>query len=173
MSWIVVDWEADGPYPPKYSGVCFGAVIVKDGLKDTFYGKIKPISDIWVPEALAVSGISREEHLKFEDPSVVMKRFRDWIKEKSVGRTIFASDNLAFDWMFNHYYLLEYAGEDPFGFSGRRIGDIWSGMKRDVKSPWKNILRKTKHDHNPVNDAKGNAEALLTMRDMGLRVKFE
>jgi hypothetical protein len=24
-------------------------------------------------------------------------------------------------------------------------------------------LRRTKHDHNPVNDAKGNAEALLTL----------
>ena len=31
-------------------------------------------------------------------------------------------------------------------------------------------LRKTKHTHNPVDDAKGNAEALQSMIKMGLRL---
>jgi hypothetical protein len=32
-------------------------------------------------------------------------------------------------------------------------------------------LRKTKHTHHPVDDAKGNSEALLHMRDvMGLNI---
>ena len=34
-------------------------------------------------------------------------------------------------------------------------------------------LRKTDHDHNPVNDAIGNAEALLHVRkEMGLKIKL-
>jgi hypothetical protein len=34
-------------------------------------------------------------------------------------------------------------------------------------------LRRTKHSHNPVDDAKGNAEALLTMKEkFGLKIKF-
>jgi hypothetical protein len=34
-------------------------------------------------------------------------------------------------------------------------------------------LRKTKHTHHPVDDAKGNAEALLTMKkELGLKIKF-
>jgi hypothetical protein len=45
-----------------------------------------------------------------------------------------------------------------------------------VKDTFKNFkhLRKTKHTHNPVDDAKGNAEAVLYMRnEMGLRIGLE
>ena len=34
-------------------------------------------------------------------------------------------------------------------------------------------LRKTKHTHHPVDDARGNAEALLAMQEMGLRIRFD
>jgi hypothetical protein len=33
-------------------------------------------------------------------------------------------------------------------------------------------LRKTKHTHHPVDDARGNAEALLQMKAMGLKISF-
>jgi hypothetical protein len=33
-------------------------------------------------------------------------------------------------------------------------------------------LRKTKHTHHPVDDAKGNAEALLKMMKQGLKINF-
>ena len=45
MSYIVVDVEADGEIPFKYSMVCFGAVIVEPTLNKTFYGKTAPISE--------------------------------------------------------------------------------------------------------------------------------
>ena len=98
MSFIIVDVEADGPIPGSFSIVSFGAVIVRDGLNDTFYGKVSPISKEWVPEALAVSGHSREEHLTFQSPEKVMREFSAWILEKSRDRPVFVSDNLAFDW---------------------------------------------------------------------------
>ncbi len=56
MSLVVVDIEADGAIPHKYSMVCFGAVIVEPGLSKTFYGQTKPVSDDFIPEALAISG---------------------------------------------------------------------------------------------------------------------
>ena len=65
---IVVDVESDGPYAPDYSIVCFAAIVVEPSLSKIFYGKMKPISDIWRPDALAISGFSREEHLTFDDP---------------------------------------------------------------------------------------------------------
>jgi len=34
-------------------------------------------------------------------------------------------------------------------------------------------LRKTKHTHHPVDDARGNAEALLAMKNMGLTIKID
>jgi DNA polymerase III epsilon subunit-like protein len=169
MSYIVVDVEADGQIPHKYSMVCFGAVIVEPTLSKTFYGETKPISDIWKPEALAISGFSREQHLTFDDPKKVMEDFATWIKENSTGRPIFISDNVAFDWQWINYYFHYYLDENPFGYSGRRITDLYCGMKMDTFAKWKH-LRKTKHDHNPVNDAKGNAEVLLTMKQMGLKI---
>lgn len=172
MSYIVVDVEADGPIPSKYSMVCFGAVVVEPNLNKTFYGKTKPISDLWVPEALAVSGFSREDHESFEDPALVMVNFESWLKENSQGKPVFISDNNAFDWQWINYYFHYYLGKNPFGFSSRRIGDLYCGMKMDtgLNSEWKRALRKTRHDHNPVNDAKGNAEALLAMKRMGLKI---
>ena len=75
MSYIVVDVEADGAIPHMYSMVCFGAVVVEPSLSKTFYGKTKPISDLWVPDAFKVSGFSREEHQSFDDPKQVMEDF--------------------------------------------------------------------------------------------------
>jgi hypothetical protein len=171
MSYIVVDVESDGPIPPKYSMVCFGAVIVEPSLKKTFYGKTRPISDLWKPDALTISGFSREEHETFDDPEDVMLEFDEWIKENSKGRPIFISDNLAYDWQWINYYFHTYLEKNPFGFSGRRIGDMFAGMNFDTFVKWKH-LRKTKHTHNPVDDAIGNAEVLLQMRDMGLKIKL-
>ncbi len=169
MSLIVVDVESDGPIPNKYSMVCFGAVVVEPSLSKTFYGRTKPISKLWVPEALAVSGFSREEHEKFGDPKAVMEDFARWVQFISVGKPIFISDNPAYDWQFINYYFHYYIGSNPFGYSARRIGDLYCGMVKDGFARWKH-LRKTRHDHNPVNDAKGNAEALLQMKEMGLKI---
>lgn len=172
MSYIVVDCESDGPIPGKYSLVSFGAIIVERGLSRTFYGETRPISDIWVPEALSVSGVSREEHLKFDDPVDVFTKFKKWVNENSKGRPIFISDNLAYDWQWINWYFHMYTDGNPFGFSGRRIGDLYAGFVNDTYVRWKH-LRKTKHTHHPVDDAKGNAEALLEMQKMGLKIKFE
>lgn len=85
---------------------------------------------------------------------------------------MFISDNPAFDWQWINWYFHTYLGKNPFGFSARRIGDLYCGMKMDagLNIEWKKLFRKTKHDHNPVNDAKGNAEALLAMKKMGLKI---
>jgi hypothetical protein len=44
-------------------------------------------------------------------------------------------------------------------------------MKRDTFTKWKH-LRETPHTHNPVDDAMGNAEVLLKMRDLGLKISL-
>ena len=172
MSYIVVDVESDGPAPQIYSMVCFGAVVLEPTLSKTFYGQTKPISELWMPDALKVSGFSREEHKSFNDPQEVMRDFATWILENSKGKPVFISDNPAFDWQWINYYFHRYTGKNPFGFSGRRIGDLYCGMKMNtsLNKEWKYKYRKTTHDHNPVNDAKGNAEALLAFKELGLKI---
>lgn len=171
MSVYVVDCESDGPIPGEYSMVCFGVVKVDSTLSKTFYGKTKPISNLWQPDALAISGFSREDHLTFDDPVKVMKEFAEWLKETSIGSPIFISDNNGYDFSFTNYYFHKFYGSNPFGWSSRRIGDLYCGMKMDAQSSWKH-LRKTVHSHHPVDDAMGNAEALLEMQKMGLKIKL-
>lgn len=166
---IVVDVEADGEYPPDYSMVCFGAVLVdKEGkLNDTFYGQVKPISLQYKAEALSISGFTREQHQRFDDPTEVMTKFKKWVE--SHGKCIFISDNLAFDWQWINYYFHKFTYSNPFGFSGQRIGDKFQGYFNDPWIKWKQY-RKTKHTHNPVDDAKGNAEALLYLKSQGYKL---
>ncbi len=172
MSYIVVDVEADGPIPWKYSMVCFGAVIVEPTLSKTFYGEVKPISIQHIPEALAISGITREQHYGFDDPKEVMERFDKWIQENSIGKPIFISDNNGFDWSFINWYFHFYLGKNPFGYSSRRIGDLYCGMVKNTHAKWK-WMRKTSHTHNPVDDAKGNAEAILLLQEKGLEITLK
>jgi DNA polymerase III epsilon subunit-like protein len=171
MSYVVVDVEADGPIPAEFSMVCFGAVLVNERLDETFYGRTRPISERFVPEALAISGFSREQHLTFDDPKAVMEGFADWLAKHAKGRPVFVSDNVAFDWQFINYYFHRFLGRNPFGFSGRRIGDLYAGLLKDVSkaSEWKKY-RITAHTHHPVDDARGNAEALKKFRELGLKL---
>ena len=164
-NWIVVDVEADNASPATGSMVCFGAVSVAD-MSKTFYGKTKPITSKYNEEALAISGFTRAQHMSFEEPIVTMIDFDGWIDDVVGGeRATLLSDNPAFDWQWINYYFDQYLGYNIFGFSARRIGDIYCGAVKNLRanSEWKRKFRKTKHDHNPVNDAKGNAEALQAM----------
>jgi hypothetical protein len=169
MAYVMVDVEADGPIPGDYSMICLGAVVVEEGLGQTFYGRLKPISGQWVPAALAVSGFSREETLGFDDPARVMEDFARWIKQTTRGRPMFVSDNNGFDWQFVNWYFWHFTGANPFGHSSTNLGSLYKGMVKDMSQNFKH-LRRTQHTHDPVDDARGNAEALLAMKGMGLKI---
>jgi len=173
MSYFMVDVEADGPIPGDYSMVCFGAVLVEPSLGKTFYGQLKPISEHWVPEALRVSGFSRDETLAFDDPKRVMEQFGAWVRADSTGRPMFISDNNGFDWQFINWYFHHFTGDNPFGYSSSNLGSLYKGVVKDAFSSFKH-LRKTKHTHHPVDDARGNAEALLQIKEKhGLKISLK
>jgi hypothetical protein len=172
MAYIMVDVESDGPIPGDYSMISFGAVLVNESLDQTFYGQLKPISEKFIPEALAVSGFTREDTLSFNDPVQVMTDFKNWIEKVASDRPLFISDNNGFDWMFICWYFHHFIGVNPFGHSSQNLGSLYKGMEKDTFKNFKH-LRKTKHTHHPVDDAKGNAEALLIFKQqMGLKIKL-
>ena len=158
----MVDVEADGPMPGDYSMVSFGAVVVEPGLTKRFSARLKPISGPWIPEALAVSGHTREATLLFDDPKEVMARFKAWLAEHCPDRPMFISDNNGFDWQFVSWYFHHFLGENPFGHSSANLGSLYKGLARDMTKNFKH-LRKTKHTHDPLDDSVGNAEALLAI----------
>lgn len=164
MSIFVIDVEADGPVPGLYSMVSFAAVLLEPGFTHTFKGFCAPISNNFEIKTLAVSKHSREEHLLFEPPQTVMPRFSNWVKKLSKGKTVLLSDNPTFDGAFMSYYLHAYTGANPFGNSARRIGEFCAGLKKawTAGSEFKK-LRSMAHTHDPLDDARGNAEAFVAL----------
>jgi hypothetical protein len=73
-----------------------------------------------------------------------------------------------FNWYFHHFL-----GRDPFGHSSSNLGSLYKGLVKDTFRSFKG-LRRTRHTHHPVDDARGNAEALLLMEaQMGLRIALD
>jgi hypothetical protein len=169
----MVDIESDGPIPTDYSMISFGAVVVEPSLNRTFYGKLRPISDKWIPEALAVSGHSRDETINFPEPKSTMIQFEQWIGSVATSRPRFISDNAGFDWSFINFYFHHFLGRNPFGFSSEDLGSLYKGLSSDMFTSFRHLVD-TKHTHHPVDDARGHAEALLKMKsELGLKIKLK
>src|SRR2546423_13562858 len=100
-----------------------------------------------------------------------MVQFAEWLRGVSKERLMFISDNNGFDWQFINWYFHQFSGTNPFGFSSTNLGSLYKGLQKDTFVNFKH-LRKTKHTHHPVDDARGNAEALLQMKEMGLKISF-
>jgi len=138
MTLVFVDCEASGPCPGMGELTEFGAIIYKT--KKTFYGDMR---------MKTIFG-----------KTLTMRYFLDWLQENCESRPVFVSDNPAFDWQWINYWFHHTLGMNPFGWSARRIGDYYAGLKGNFhrSTDWKKF-RITKHDHHPVNDAMGNVEA--------------
>ena len=177
---IIVDCESTGPIPNLYSLIEIGAVaILKDKSFSTFHINIAPINNNFDPGALEAIGLTMEDINSKErnnaEPKQAMEEFRKWILDltcQNKYRPTFFSDNNGYDFAWINYYFHYYLGSNPFGFSSRRIGDIWAGLVKDVHKPWKQ-LRDSPHDHNSLHDAIGNAEVLIKFQEQyGLRINF-
>ena len=98
--------------------------------------------------------------------------FGDWVRAVTRGQPIFVSDNNGFDWQFVNWYFHHFLGQNPFGHSSQNLGSLYKGLVKDMRQNFKH-LRKTRHTHNPVDDARGNAEALLQIKEkFGLKIEW-
>lgn len=170
---VVLDVEADGPCPGLYNMISFGLVSVANPAL-SFFGEVAPILDHpGVAEARGVAGVSFEKQKTFSAPEQVMMEAREWLVGLAGGkRVVIWSDNPAFDWQYWNWYCHRYLGDNPAGFSARRIGDMDAGRRGEPlnTSAWQK-RRETAHTHHPVDDARGNAEALRwILAEMGVAV---
>lgn len=184
--YISVDIESDGPIPGPYSMVSFGmcAIVVRheDGTYEDlngdlpahqFYAEMEPISDEWIPEALAISGLDREYLFEHgQTPSVAMTNACKWVNEVAAqydARPVFAAYPLGFDWMFWYWYAVSFSDiRSPFGhsahidmksvYSQRANQPISKSVKRRMPRSLFNADRK--HTHNGLDDAIEQGEFL-------------
>jgi hypothetical protein len=181
-TYISVDIEADGPIPGPYSMVSLGMTVAGrmrgrtfdpvDPLSQTFYLELKPISDDYVPEALAVSGLDRERLLgEGRDPAAGMAECALWIKEVCEASVpVLAAYPLSFDWMWIYWYFMRFTGASPFGHS--RCIDIKTlyAAKAGVTIGWatkrqipRHLAARSPHTHNALDDAVEQAELLQNL----------
>lgn len=174
------DVEADGGIPGPYSMSSLGMVafatrtksgvytlLDMDAQENCFYAELKPISDNFEPEAMAVSGLDRE-WLKVhgEEPAIAMKNVNTFVEKtaKRFGenvRPVFVAYPLCYDWMFIYWYLINFAGTSAFGHSSAMdIKTMFATKARKAirgigkRSIPKNLMSKRKHTHNALDDAR-------------------
>jgi hypothetical protein len=177
-----VDVEADGPIPLVHSlsslGACvagsFGAAefVRADPAAATFYAELQPVSDEFDPEAAAVSGLGRAALARDgEAPSAAMTRFAAWVRETAgEGRPVFVAYPGAFDWTWVSIYLMRFASENPFGFSGvldmktmyatKARVRIGKASKRAMPA---HLLSTRPHTHNALDDALEQADLFANL----------
>ncbi|MEV1321652.1 exonuclease [Micromonospora arborensis] len=161
--YIAVDVEADGPIPGPYSMISLGMAVA--GQPDlTFYTELRPISDEFVPAALAVSGLDRDRLLR-EAPTAqeAMSAAAAWVNGlRRIGRPVFLAAPAVWDGMFVHWYFVRFVGHSPFGATGSGVDlrSYWMGLTgsewvQTHKSTIKNELglHDVPHTHHAGEDA--------------------
>jgi hypothetical protein len=176
--YVSVDVEADGPIPGPYSMLSFGMAVCgafdgsvftpADPAGRTFYAELKPISDGFDADALAVSGLDRDRLVvEGREPVAAMNAAGAWVRDVAAGATpVFVAYPLGYDWMWLYWYFVRFADAgSPFGHSRHiDVKTLYAGkagvpLARATKSQMPAELRSRRpHTHNALDDAIEQAE---------------
>ncbi|MFI8237688.1 3'-5' exoribonuclease domain-containing protein [Streptomyces sp. NPDC085866] len=179
---ISVDIEADGPIPGPYSMLSLGAAVAgtqdADGFRaadpeqQTFYRELRPISDEFVPDALAVSGLDRARlQTEGAEPGAALTEFSAWVREVSAGaQPVMCGYPASYDWTFLYWYLIRFTGESPFGHSGcldmKTLYATKAGLPLRAVAKGtmpRHLLSLRRHTHHALDDAVEQAELLANL----------
>jgi hypothetical protein len=176
--YVSIDIEADGPIPGPYSMLSLGMAAAgtfdgerfapEDPAARTFYRELRPISDAFDPDALAVSGLDRDRLLaEGADPAEAMSEADAWVRDvaRRRGRPVAVAFPLSYDWTWTYWYFIRFAGRSPFGFSSAldmktmyaraAAVTVTGATKRQMPAA---LLPDRPHTHNALDDAIEQAE---------------
>lgn len=163
--YLSTDVETDGPIPGIYSMLSFAsaAYLADKTLVATFSANLETLPDATTnPETMAWWATQPDAwaacRQDLEDPAAAMQRYLAWIKTLP-GKPVFVSYPVAFDFMFIHWYLMRFTGEQPFSHSALDIktyamalmGTPYrASVKRNMPRRWFDPIR---HTHVALDDA--------------------
>ena len=185
------DVETDGPIPGPYSmlslalvfaGTYDGATFVRPSAYDQYmYKELKPISDQFQPEALAVNGLDRARLIMTgEEPADAMTTVASWIRRiAGVGNPVLVAYPLGFDWTWLYWYFVRFsANGSPFeysrGFDIKTAVAVKTGRTLSSSSRAKlpDFIRSHRlHTHHALDDAIEQAEIFANVFTMGERIE--
>lgn len=170
---IVVDIEAAGPIPGRYAMLSIGAATLTDP-QEKFYIELQPDSEEFLPDAVAVSGLSMESlAMSGTPPRDAMDEFARWVVAVSPPgqKPVFTAFNAPFDWMFINGYFHRYLSYNPFGHKALDIKALYMGLHQVPFSDTShhNICLhyglKTSLSHHALKDAVQEAQLLSLILD--------
>lgn len=173
-TYISIDVEADGPIPGYNSMLSFGAVAfkVKHPSKDievldVFKTNLELLPNAVQDQDTMAWWASNNEAYQntrkdCQDPKIAMEKFATWLLK--FNRPTAVGYPVAYDFMFIYWYLMRFVGKSSFSHSALDIktaawallkGDYRNATKRNMPKSW---FGKTKHTHDALDDAVGQAE---------------
>ncbi len=178
------DVETDGPIPGPFSMLAFALIkagsfdgtrfVAADLSPEVFYSELRPISDQYEPEALAVNGLDRDRLLREGgDPGEVMTEAAAWIRSRATeGSPVLVAYPLSFDWLWLYWYFMRFSRTgSPFNHS--RCFDVKTAFavkdRRPVSQSGRTELRRVlgnvehPHTHKAVDDAREQAEIFIRL----------
>lgn len=181
------DVETDGPIPGPYSALSFALVYAGsfDGevferpqnYEKFFYREMRPISENFQEEALAVNGLNRDRLLAIGDqPETAMTEAYNWVKDiAGHNNPVLVAYPVSFDWTWLFWYFTAFSENgSPFGHS--QCFDIKTAysvknktlMRKSgrAKLP-KFLLPSSPHTHNALDDAIEQAEIFANVFEWG------
>jgi hypothetical protein len=181
------DVETDGPIPGPYSILSFALVYAGsfDGLNfkrpekydRVFYRELKPISNSFQEEAMAVNGLDRDRLcLEGITPQQAMTEAFQWIMANAGGaKPVLVAYPLSFDWTWLYWYFIQFCRDgSPFDYS--RCFDIKTAVAVKAGIPISEAGRsrldstlssKRQHTHHAVDDAIEQAEIFANVFEWG------
>lgn len=172
------DVETDGPIPGPFSILSFALVFAGsfDGkhferpahYENSFYRELRPISDIFDPEALKINGLDRRKLCaEGQSPERAMPEASEWVQQiAGKGRPVLVAYPLSFDWAWLYWYFIRYCPDgSPFGHS--RCFDIKTAIAVKARIPTSEAGRRQlfpflksdrPHSHHALDDAAEQAE---------------
>ena len=138
-----------------------------------FYRELRPISETFEPEALAVNGLDRDELARTgTDPVEAMSAAARWVEDVGDSfRPVLVAYPVAFDWSFLYWYFEQFADRpSPFGHSScldiRTLYQAIAGSVFDQsgKSSMPDfVLPSRAHTHNALDDALEQGELFANL----------
>ena len=166
IKYFMIDVEAIGQCPNYLENRMteFGCVIVSNPPEFAFWGIIEK-KGIFPNSKTSLIVVEPTDILSYQERLfITMRKFSHWIETHCLNdfSPVFISDNNGWDYQWINWAFHSATGSNPFGHSSQNLGSLYKGKIGTMKKNFKH-LRKTKHTHNPVDDALGNVEALITI----------
>ncbi|CAK0746066.1 Exonuclease [Gammaproteobacteria bacterium] len=173
--YVSTDIEADGPMPGPHSMLSLGSAAFSSEGKmiSTFSANLHfldgavghPNTMAWWSHHQDAWGVARSN---LQNPAEVMAKYATWLKYLP-GRPIFVGYPVVYDFLFVHWYLMKFVGENPFGYSAIDIKTYAMAVLRlpyqDSAKPKmpKRWFSGSPHTHRALDDAIEQGELFCNM----------